>query len=220
MNKLFTATVLGGTGLVGSFLVNQLLNNPKYGKVILLSRRPLKLSHPKLQVLLVDFEDLKSHELDIVGDVLFSCLGTTLSKAGSKENQYTVDYQYQYDIAKLAHQNGTQNYVLVSSAGANSESKVFYSRMKGELDEAVQKVGFENVAILRPSILAGPREETRVMERIGLFFMNVLKWIPGIKKYRPIHVRDVAKAMINAHLNSRAGVFELQEVHSLAKQSN
>jgi uncharacterized protein YbjT (DUF2867 family) len=217
MNKLFTATVLGGTGLVGSHLVDALLEDERYGKVIMISRRPLKKSHPKLQVLLVDFDHLEEHELDIVGDVLFSCLGTTIKKAGSKEQQYKVDYQYQYKIAECGLKNGIDNYILVSSAGANEESKVFYSRIKGELDTAVQKLGFKNVSIIRPSVLDGPRSEFRLGERIALVIMKLLGWIPGIRKYRPIHAKSVAVAMINAHVNSRNGVFELEQVHELSE---
>ena len=217
MNKLYTATVLGGTGLVGSHLVDTLLADERYGKVILISRRPLKKSHPKLQVLLVDFEHLEEHALDIVGDVLFSCLGTTLRKAGGKAEQYKVDYQYQYDIAKCAAENGVSKYVLISSAGANAKSSIFYSKMKGELDNAVQALGFQQVSIVRPSALDGPRKEFRLMERFAIGVGKLLSWVPGIRKYRPIHAQTVANAMINAHVKNESGIFELEAVHLLAK---
>jgi uncharacterized protein YbjT (DUF2867 family) len=148
---------------------------------------------------------------------LFSTLGTTLKQAGSKEKEYEVDFTFNLNFAKKAKENGIKNYILVSSVGANSKSRIFYTRMKGELDEAVSKLGFENLAILRPSSLTGIRAEKRFAEIISIPVATFLtKFI--FKKYRPIQDKVVAKAMINAMLNSDSNktIWEGNEVFNLA----
>ena len=210
-----TAIVLGGTGLVGSALIQQLILDENYQKIIVLTRRNLDFSNPKMEVKMVDFDKISDYQNEIKGDVLFSSMGTTIGKAKTKENQYKIDYTYQYEVAKLAAQNGVKNYVLISSAGANANSKIFYSKMKGELDAAVQQLPFEKITILRPSFLDGDRKESRLGEKIGMAVFKLVAWIPGIKKYRPIHVNQVAQAMRNAVSKGKSGIFELDQVHNL-----
>ena len=210
-----TAIVLGGTGLVGLALIQQLILDENYQKIIVLTRRNLDFSNPKMEVKLVDFDKISDYQNEIKGDVLFSSMGTTIGKAKTKENQYKIDYTYQYEVAKLAAQNGVKNYVLISSAGANANSKIFYSKMKGELDAAVQQLPFEKITILRPSFLDGDRKESRLGEKIGMAVFKFVAWIPGIKKYRPIHVNQVAQAMRNAVSKGKSGIFELEAVHNL-----
>lgn len=210
-----TAIVLGGTGLVGSALIQQLIQDSDYQKIIVLSRRALDFTDAKLEVKLVDFDKISEYKNEIQGDVLFSSMGTTIGKAKTKENQYKIDYTYQFNVAKFAAENGVKNYVLISSAGATSKSKIFYSKMKGELDEAVQLLPFEKITIIRPSFLDGDRKESRMGEKIGMFIFKLIAWIPGIKKYRPIHVNEVARAMRNAVSKGKTGVFELEAVHNL-----
>jgi uncharacterized protein YbjT (DUF2867 family) len=210
-----TAIILGGTGLVGSALIQQLIQDADYEKIVVLSRRNLDFTHPKMEVKLVDFDKISNYQNEIKGDVLFSSMGTTIGKAKTKENQYKIDYTYQFEVAKLAAQNGVKNYVLISSAGANANSKIFYSKMKGELDAAVQQLPFEKITILRPSFLDGDRKESRLGEKIGMAIFKLIAWIPGIKKYRPIHVNQVAQAMRNAISKGKSGIFELEEVHHL-----
>jgi uncharacterized protein YbjT (DUF2867 family) len=210
-----TSIVLGGTGLVGSALIQQLILDENYQKIIVLTRRNLDFSHPKMEVILVDFDKISDYESQIQGDVLFSSMGTTIGKAKTKENQYRIDFTYQFEVAKLAAQNGVKNYVLISSAGANANSKIFYSKMKGELDEAVQQLPFEKITILRPSFLDGDRKESRLGEKIGMAIFKLIAWIPGIKKYRPIHVNQVAQAMRNAVSKGKSGIVELEAVHNL-----
>jgi uncharacterized protein YbjT (DUF2867 family) len=189
--------VIGATGLVGRELVNQLLENEEVEKVRIFVRRELGTEHPKLEQHLIDFNDKESWKSLLKGDVLFSTLGTTLKQAGSKEKQYLVDYTWQYDFAQEAAANGIPVFVLVSSTGANSKSLIFYSRIKGKLDEEVQKLPFRKIVILRPSILAGFRENRRPSEEMSIRIMGALsKWM--FKKYRPIPAATVATAMINA----------------------
>lgn len=212
-----TANVIGATGLVGKQLVSQLLENEHFGKVRIFVRRDSGLSHPKLEQLIVDFADEKTWAKKLTGDVLFSALGTTLKQAGSKENQYEVDFTFNLNFAQKAKANGIENYVLVSSIGANSKSALFYTRIKGELDDTVANLGFENLTILRPSYLSGERDEKRWMEELSLPVVGfVTKLI--LKKYRPISGETVAKAMINGVLkpHPEKTIWEADEVFELA----
>jgi uncharacterized protein YbjT (DUF2867 family) len=191
--------VIGATGLVGRELVNQLLENEGIEKVRIFVRRDFGKEHPKLEQHLIDFSDTESWSTFLKGDVLFSTLGTTLKQAGSKDNQYLVDYTWQYNFAREAAANGIPAYILVSSTGANSKSMIFYSRIKGKLDEEVQKLPFQKIVILRPSILAGIREKRRPMEEKSIRIMgNISKWL--FKKYRPVEAATVAKAMVQSAL--------------------
>lgn len=214
------AIVIGATGLIGKQLVKQLLADPEFASVKVFTRRPIGVTNPKLTEFLVDFKTIKNSAQDLKGDVLFSTLGTTLKTAGSKEAQYAIDYDMQFDTAKIAAENGVKKLVLVSSAGANAKSSIFYSRMKGELDEAVQDLGFESVHIIRPSMLAGDREEFRWGEKLFTPIMYAFSWIPGIKKYRPIQDTEVAQAMINASKTAAKSdvIYELEAVFTLVNK--
>lgn len=212
-----TANVIGATGLVGKQLVSQLLENEHFGKVRIFVRRDSGLSHPKLEQLIVDFADEKTWAKKLTGDVLFSALGTTLKQAGSKAKQYEVDFTFNLNFAQKAKASGIENYVLVSSIGANSKSALFYTRIKGELDDTVANLGFENLTILRPSYLSGERDEKRWMEELSLPVVGfVTKLI--LKKYRPISGETVAKAMINGVLkpHPEKTIWEADEVFELA----
>lgn len=213
------AILIGATGLVGSQLLDQLLADKGYTKVTVLTRRETGKTHKKLIEINVDFDQIKEASVDVTGDVLFSTLGTTLKSAGSKERQYEIDYWMQYNVAEMASNAGVKKLVLLSSTGANADSSVFYSRMKGELDEAVKKLDFNQVSIIRPSMLAGDRKEFRWTEKIFTPIMYALSWIPGIRKYRPIKDKTVASAMINAvnKTTSDYAIYELEAVFKLAE---
>lgn len=207
-NKLKIALVLGATGLVGEELTQQLIKDESFGKIVIISRRPLKLNHPKIQVLIVDFDNLSEHALDFQGDVLFSSLGTTIKNARTKEAQYKVDYTYQYNVAKICAENGVHHYVLVSAIGASSKSKVFYSKMKGELEEAVNLLNFESISILQPSVLEGKRKEFRLGEKIGIVVMKLIGFLPYLNKYRVAPVQKVAQCMINCVKTKKTGIID------------
>jgi len=215
-----TANVIGATGLVGKQLVQQLLINDIFEEVKVFSRRKTTIVHPKLVEHVVDFKSKITWEDLLNGDVLFSALGTTLKQAGSKEKQYDVDFLLNLDFAKQAKKNGIKHYVLVSSVGANSKSKVFYTRIKGELDDAVAKLGYENLVVLRPSSLTGKRSEKRLAEVISIPIATfITKFI--FKKYRPISDETVAKAMIKGVLfpSGNKNIWEANEVFELAEKS-
>ncbi|MBO6622277.1 MAG: NAD(P)H-binding protein [Balneola sp.] len=210
------AILIGATGLVGSHILQLLLADDRYESVKVFHRRSTEVSHSKLTEHIIDFDDQESWKSLVSGDHLFSALGTTIKKAGSKDEQYKIDFTYQFEIAKAASVNNVSGYALVSSLGANSDSGSFYPRIKGELDEAVQNLAFENSLIIRPSFLDGDRDEFRLGERIGIAVAKVVCKIPGLKKYHPIKAESVAKAMIEG-LNSKQGkhIFEAQEILSL-----
>ena len=212
-----TANIIGASGLVGKQLVQQLLNDNRFEKVRIFVRRDTGLKHPKMEQQIVDFAQTESWEKLLAGDVLFSALGTTLKQAGSKEKQYEIDFTFNLNFAQKAKENGIESYVLVSSIGANSKSGIFYTRMKGELDEAVSKIGFENLSILRPASLTGNRENRRLAEEISVPVLNFLTRFV-LKNYRPIGGETVAKAMINAAMNKNENktIWEGAEVFNLA----
>ncbi len=197
MHSNKTAIVIGATGLVGSHLVQSLLDNPTYHEVRVFVRREMKMGHPKLKSFVVDFNSPISYEKDLKGDVLFSCMGTTLKIAGSKEAQYKVDYTFQFHVAECAKKNGVSQMILVSATGANSQSMFFYSRMKGELEDAIKRLKFDSTVYVRPSVLIGDRPENRTGEKISVPLINaVSKIFPSIKKYKGIKGEEVAQAML------------------------
>ena len=208
-----TALVIGATGLVGEQLVLQLLEHPEFEKVVVFGRRKSGLNHPKLVEELIDFDRSESWAALVKGDVLFSTLGTTIKTAKTKANQHRVDFTYQYEFAKAASQNGVPVYVLVSSLGADSKSSVFYSRMKGELDEAVSRLPFQKTIIVRPSILDGNRKEKRPAEKVSLAIMRALTKVI-LKKYRPTPVDLLASQMIRLSLEEKSGhqIIEASEI--------
>jgi uncharacterized protein YbjT (DUF2867 family) len=214
------ALILGATGLVGGHLVKLLLDDDRYEKVTVFVRRSTGISHPKLTEHSVDFDNLDAWGGLVTGDDLFSCLGTTIKKAGSQDAQYMIDYTYQYRTAKAAAESGVSTYVLVSSSGANPHSRIFYSRIKGELDRDVKGLPFKTVSILKPSVLMGERKEKRTGESLGVFLGTILiPLIPPLRKYRPIPAETVAKAMIKAANDTDAPAiseYELEEIFDLA----
>jgi len=212
--------MIGATGLVGSQLLAQLLGDERFGGVLALGRKKTGRSHPKLEDQVIDFDVPASCSSLVKGDVAFSALGTTLRQAGSQAAQKKVDYDYQFAFAKAAAQNGVAAYVLVSSASASPSSRVFYSRIKGELDRDVQKLGFGRVRIMRPSLLGGDRQAARPGEKIGSVVLGALNALGIAKKYREIHGDVVAKAMIQAALDPEPGtrIFTLDEIFTEAER--
>lgn len=214
-----TALVIGATGMVGSELVKLLLQDSRFNKVVLFARRSSQINNEKLTEHLIDFDRHETWEHLVTGDVLFSALGTTISKAGSKPKQYTIDFTYQYHFAKAAAKNGVKVYILISSAGASADSNIFYSRMKGELEDAIKKLPFSFIHIIRPGLLTGDRNEFRLGERLAAPILSLLQYIKPLRKYRPIHANIVARAMVNAafiekeklNIHTLGQVFELSE---------
>lgn len=199
MNSLKTALVIGATGATGSELVKQLLDHPSYQHVITFARRPLGYQHDKLIAHTIDFNQPEQWQSLIQGDELFSAMGSTLKLAGSKDQQHKIDYGYQFCAAQIAKQNGVSKLVLVSSPNANSRSASFYLRMKGELDNAVSALRFDQCILIKPSIIDAERPEGRLGEKMGSALLHTLtKWVSPLHKYRPISAKQLATAIISS----------------------
>lgn len=212
-----TALILGSSGLVGSALLQQLLRDRDYSTIKLLVRKPSEIKHSKIEELIVDFKDINSYKHLVTGDILFSCMGTTLRNAKSKAAQHEVDFTYQYQTAKAAAENGVKTYVLISSIGASPNSSTFYLKMKGELEEAVKSLPFQQINIMRPGPLGGNRKEFRLGEVLSFPILKLFNAIGLFRKYRIIDVEIVAKAMINStKVNSnKINVFESEQMFTM-----
>jgi uncharacterized protein YbjT (DUF2867 family) len=213
-----TALIVGASGLTGSHCLHFLLKNDTYGQVISLGRKKLQVNHPKLVQIISDFSNLNAVFADIQVDDVFSCLGTTIKKAGSKEAFLNVDYEYPLTIAKLAKSHGTHGFHIVSALGANASSAIFYSKVKGMLEAEILKLDFDNVNILRPSILDGDRKENRIGEKIGLSVLKFLSpvLIGPLKKLRPTKAEAVGFVMVEMATNGIKG-FSIIEPEQIAQ---
>ena len=195
------ALLVGATGATGKDLLDLLLKDADFHRVDIFVRRQLDSNHQKLNVHIIDFEEPDEWKHLVKGDVLFSCLGTTLKAAGSKEAQWKIDYDYQYEFAKSARENGVDNYVLVSSSGASPDSLLFYPRMKGKLEDAVKSLGFAKLSIFNPPILERKNTD-RTGEVIGLKVIRFLNRFGLFRSQKPMPTEILAKALINS---ARAG---------------
>lgn len=212
------ALVIGATGAVGKDLVEQLLKDDTFDRVDIFVRREVKIPSAKLVSHIVDFDHLESWANLLTGDVLFSCLGTTIKAAGSQDAQWKVDYTYQFDSAKAARAGGVRKLVLVSSVGANAKSKIFYARMKGQLDEDVAKLGFPGCFILRPPSLIRKGSD-RFGEKAGVAILKGLNAIGLLRSWKPMPTEEVAAAMIRLAKSESQGlhIFESQEILSASR---
>ena len=208
-----TALLVGATGLIGSFLQQRLLASDAYARVAVWARRDLGKTHPKLKSDVVDFDRL--HERRVEAEDVFCCLGTTIKQAGSQAAFRRVDYDYPVALATAAAGGGAKRLLVVSALGANPDSSVFYSRVKGEMEIAVRAAGVPATIFFRPSLLSGPRKEVRRGERIGEAVGKLLG--PLLGKYRPIAADMVAAAMLKSALENRpSGVIESGEIRKIA----
>jgi uncharacterized protein YbjT (DUF2867 family) len=215
-----TATLIGATGLIGGYLLEELLKDNHFDTVRILIRRPLELTHPKLEKKIVDFADAESFQLALDGsDVVFSAIGTTQKKVkGDKATYRKIDYDIPVNAARFCKMTGCSTFIFVSSVGANSKSNNFYLKLKGEVEDAVKVVGLKSVHIMRPSMLLGDRKEFRLGEKIGSPVMKAISFLLPAK-YKPIHGRDVAKAMMVAAKTGKEGCncYEFRDIKSKAK---
>jgi len=189
-----TAWLAGGSGLVGGALLRRLLQDAAFARVISVGRRRLALEHPRLTQAAADFSSPDAFDALDAPEVAFSCLGTTIKKAGSQEAFRAVDHDAVLAFARAARGKGSRVFLHVSALGADPRSRVFYSSVKGQVEEAVARLGFGSAYALRPSILDGEREESRPAERVGLIVARALG--PLLGRYRPTPVEAVAQAMV------------------------
>ena len=219
-----TAIVLGATGLVGGHLVEKLLMDDTFEKVRILVRRPVNLTHKKLEVHVVNFDNLVDFRTRLgSGDCIFCCIGTTQKQVkGDKAAYRKIDYDIPVNAAKMGKDASFKKYVLVSSVGANASSKSFYLKLKGEAEKAIAEQHFESFHVFRPGVLFGKRKEVRLGELIGKGVMNALPFLltGTLKKYRGIDAADVAEAMVAASKLSVKGmvVHHFEDMMRMAKK--
>ena len=202
-----TALVAGYTGLIGSQLLTILLEGNYYDKVIAIGRRNLDFEHPKLVQQKVDFNNLELQGQKI--DDVYCCLGTTMKKAGSREKFRLVDFQYPVNLANYCLKNGASKMLLVSSMGADEKSSIFYNKVKGEVEIAVDKLGYPRLDIFRPSLLLGSRGESRLAEDLGKISMKIFGFlfVGPFKNYKAIESSKVARAMYYFGQEDGTGMF-------------
>lgn len=212
MKQTKTAIIAGASGLIGGHLINLLLNSEEYDTVIALVRKELNISHKKLEQKIVDFNNPDA--LKISGQDIFCCLGTTIKNAGSEENFRKVDLEYPVALAEATLAAGASNFLVVSSMGAGIRSRFFYSRVKGEMEEEISRLGFLSVGIFRPGMLLGKRKEFRLGELTGKILMQIFSpLIP--KKYRAVQAVKVAETVLNFASKGAKGVSVIENISML-----
>ncbi|MGA9211066.1 NAD(P)H-binding protein [Kaistella sp.] len=213
--------VIGATGATGKDLVEQLLQDIDFEEVHVFVRKPLQMNHSKLKVHIIEFEKPEEWKYLVKGDVAFSCLGTTLKAAGSKEAQKKVDFDYQYNFAKIAKENNIEDFILVSAYGANPNSKLFYSRIKGALEQKIKDLHFNKFTIFQPGMLERKCSD-RFGEVVGIKVIKFVNKFGILKSQKPISTSILAHAMINASKIKSNGysTIKLGGIFSFAEQHN
>jgi uncharacterized protein YbjT (DUF2867 family) len=217
-----SALLAGGSGLVGRHVLRLLLDDRQYERVTALGRRDLPVTHKKLTQRVVDFDRLaETADFPRVHDV-FCCLGTTIRQAGSQAEFRKVDYTYVVELARLALRHRASQFLVVTAVGADPRSRVFYSRVKGEVEEALRRLQFDGVHIFRPSLLLGGRAHLRPLELVARIVMPLVSWTMWgpLARYRPIAARRVARAMVRAARDAERGVhvYESGDLRRLGKR--
>ena len=210
-----TAIILGGTGLTGSLVLKILLNDERYDCVKLFSRNSVGQKHPKLKEFLVDVLGLELVKSDFTADEVYCCIGTTKKKTPDKDLYTRIDFGIPAKAAKLCAENGIHKMSVISAIGADSKSKIFYNRTKGDMEQAVLNSGIERTYILRPSLITGERKEKRFGEKIGAVTFKILGplFIGRKKKSRAVKAESIAKRMVRlANSNAPSRIVESNEI--------
>lgn len=205
-----TAVLAGATGLVGGECMKRLLASRRYGRIVVVTRRPLAPGsrHRKLESVVTDFDRLDEVAARLGGDHVYCALGTTIRKAGSQARFRVVDHDYPLRLARITREQGARHFSLVSALGASRSSPFFYSRVKGDVEAALREMGWPSLAIFRPSVIGGERAESRPAERLG---ERLLRFAPAT--WRPVAACDIAAAMIGVALRSPPGVTVVESRH-------
>ena len=213
------ALIAGATGLVGDAILQQLMADDQYDKIVVITRKPIEIIHPKLVQQPINFDSVESLKLDFQVDDVFCALGTTIKAAGSQDAFYKVDYTYVVKLGKWCAANGVKRFLIVSAMGASAKSGIFYNRVKGEMETAVSQLNIPQIQVFRPSLLMGNRKEKRRGEKIAQVVMGGLGFlfVGPLLKYKGIHADVVAKAMIRSAKMEVSGfkVYESGEMQGM-----
>ena len=215
-----TALLFGSSGLVGSHLLQQLIQNSNYSKIKIFVRSLTEINDPKVEIVKTDFSNLEKHKEDIKGEDCFFCIGTTKKNSPDKNEYRRVELNLPKQIAQIAKSNLINSFFFVSSGYADPKSSGDYLRFKGEVEEEIKSLNFSNIGIMRPSFLLGNRKEKRIGEKIGIFIFKLISplLIGPLKKMRPIHSESVARALIKvANESFQQTVFESNEIVNLVR---
>ena len=210
-----TALIFGSSGLIGNELLELILKDNNYIKIKLFVRSDLTDVNSKIEIIKTDFNNIENHKDKIVGDDCFFCIGTTRKNTPDKNEYIKIEYNLPVEVAKIAKSNSVNNFIYISSLGANPNAASLYLKNKGQTEQELIKLNFMNLSILRPSILLGNRKENRVGEKIGIFAMKTLSplFLGNMKKYKPIKVEYVVKAMLQvAQKNYQKNILESDEI--------
>lgn len=204
-----SALLAGASGLVGTELLHVLLESPVYEHIKIFVRKPLDVKHPKLEQVIVDYEELENYAIHFKVHDVYCCLGTTIKKAGSQEAFKKVDYEYPVRLANMASVHGVQNFLVISALGADPTSKVFYSKTKGELETQLKKLELPALHIFQPSLLLGHRQEFRFGEKTAVLLSPVFSPLLAgrLQKFKPVSARSVANAMYATAQTNELGIF-------------
>ncbi len=214
-----TAIILGATGLTGNALLHQLIESNDYATVKIFGRSSCDTKHPKIKEYIIDLFQLEDYKNDFIADAVFCCIGTTKAKTPDQETYLKIDYGIPVSAAKLCEHNRIKTFIVISALGADKSSTIFYSRTKGRMEEAVLSNTIENIYILQPSLIGGNREEHRLGELMGKYFMKVINplFIGKMKKYRSINPETIATCMMYLANNKFEGTrIESDEIKKLA----
>ncbi len=215
-----TALIIGSTGLIGSQLLELLLESPIYEKVTVFVKRDNGIQHPKLTQHIIDFDKPETYKELVIGDDFFCTIGTTIKNAGSQDAFRKVDFEYPKVFATIALENNVKQFLLISSLDALSTSTNFYLKTKGKIENFLKKCSFESAIVLRPSLLLGKRKEFRLGEKMAAFFIKLFSFllIGNLKKYKAIESKDVAKAMFHIAQQNYKGfhIIESDEIQQIA----
>lgn len=204
-----TAIILGASGATGGEVLQLLLNDSRYEKVKLFSRSSVNNSHPKIEEHLADLFELEKLKADFTADEVYCCIGTTKAKTPDKDTYRKIDYGIPVTAAKLAKENNIPAFIVISAMGADAESRIFYNRTKGEMQDDVLETNVSKTHILQPSLIVAERNDGRIMEKLASGFMKLLNPLLYGKaaKYRSIKAGNIAKAMIWLANNEYPDVF-------------
>lgn len=202
------AVILGGTGLVGGSLIEELVGNSNFSKIVSIGRNPIKTSSSKISnIVISDLSEISKIEIDSAEMIFFCCIGSTIKKAGNQENFRKVDYTAVVDFAELAKKYNVSKFLLVSAKGADSKSAFFYNKTKGDAEDAIIKLGLKSVTIYRPGLLLGDRNEFRFFELVSIGIVKGLKSVLGYDRLKPIvtSVKQLVHSMVDDSLAAKTG---------------